>query len=379
MSSGSATVSDITTTRDLLVKRDATVTRDLTVEGSLDVNTYAMMNGGMEVHDNLTVLCESNFNNNLNVKDRLFVSGQLHTKNDAIVERNLTVEGDTVLKGDTSIQGSLEMVGSDIRTENITVNQNVNIEEGDGKGIRFWNDENNKIYMAASATPSVGGRLDTISDYNMYFRMGGGTNRGFVFKNGSNTLFQIEGSGQVRTNSKIIVKGYDALTRENEGHKNNATGINADKLDDLHATDFLRRNTTTDTNGEIVFTTTNKGIKFADNSGLVSNNGIAIKTSTSSGNNFKVVDETNSVIFNLNKNSIIYNGQPIWHKGHQGHGSTLDADTLDGRHADQFAQSDHIHDDRYIRNDEVDLKGKYRIQYDDEFDCLDFMYIGDTF
>jgi hypothetical protein len=206
------------------------------------------------------------------------------------------------------------------------------------------------VLVLASATPSVGGRLDTTSDYNMYFRIGGGTNRGFVFKNGSNTLFQIEGSGQVRTNSKIIVKGYDALTRENEGHKNNATGINADKLDDLHATDFLRRNATTDTNGEIVFTTTNKGIKFADNSGLVSNNGIAIKTSTSSGNNFKVVDETNSVIFNLNKNSIIYNGQPIWHKGHQGHGSTLDADTLDGRHADQFAQANHIHDDRYIRH-----------------------------
>ena len=39
---------------------------------------------------------------------------------------------------------------------------------------------------------------------------------------------------------------------------------------------------------------------------------------------------------------------------------------------------DHLHDDRYIRNNEVDRKGKDRIQYDEEFDCLDFMYIGDT-
>lgn len=53
-----------------------------------------------------------------------------------------------------------------------------------GMGIRFWNNEKYKIFMAATADTTYGNRIygDTSSDYNMYFRIGDGTNRGFVFE-----------------------------------------------------------------------------------------------------------------------------------------------------------------------------------------------------
>lgn len=38
-----------------------------------------------------------------------------------------------------------------------------------------------------------------------------------------------------------------------------------------------------------------------------------------------------------------FNGFDIWHKGNQGSGSTMDADTVDGKHASDFATSSHNH------------------------------------
>lgn len=38
----------------------------------------------------------------------------------------------------------------------------------------------------------------------------------------------------------------------------------------------------------------------------------------------------------------------LFHEGNDGHGSGLDADTLDGKHASSFSADDHNHDDRYL-------------------------------
>jgi hypothetical protein len=67
-----------------------------------------------------------------------------------------------------------------------------------GRGVRFWDSDNYKIWMSSATDGTWGGRLDSTSDYNMYFRMSGGTNRGFVFQNSSNEVFQIESDGDVR-------------------------------------------------------------------------------------------------------------------------------------------------------------------------------------
>ena len=92
----------------------------------------------------------------------------------------------------------------------------------------------------------------------------------------------------------------------------------------------------------------------------------------------EIINDKSLVVKDNVTTGLTYKGKKVWHESNQGHGSGLDADTLDGKHKEYFAAADHLHDDRYIRNDEVNLKGKYKIEYNEEFDSLDFMYMGDT-
>jgi hypothetical protein len=70
------------------------------------------------------------------------------------------------------------------------------VTPGNGNGMRFWNSELYKIYMSSTADTTWGGSLDAASDYNMYFQMDSGANRGFVFKNAGAPVAQIDGSGK---------------------------------------------------------------------------------------------------------------------------------------------------------------------------------------
>lgn len=72
------------------------------------------------------------------------------------------------------------------------------LASGDGRGLRFWDSDAYKIWMSASTNTTWGGRIsgETTSDYNMYFSMESGTNRGFVFESGYATkLFAINPNG----------------------------------------------------------------------------------------------------------------------------------------------------------------------------------------
>lgn len=87
------------------------------------------------------------------------------------------------------------------------------VSSGDGKGIRFWNSDSYKIYMSATSNSTHGGRApyESTSDYNMYFRMTGGTNRGFVFRNDTTNVAGIDASGNFNT-SGIIKTGNGAAS-----------------------------------------------------------------------------------------------------------------------------------------------------------------------
>lgn len=337
------------------------------------------------INQSLTVNSASTFKDNVNILNKNLVlnsnadnNGCLTVGGSANIKKTLDVDGDANFDANVSIAGSLTMNSSDIVARNITTKNYFTVEQGDGKGLRFWGSDNYKIYMSSTTSE---GRLDTTSDYNMYFKMSSGTNRGFVFKNGSTNVVQIESDGQIRTLGKLIVKGYDALTRENEGHKTDSTGINADQLDGLHATNFLRRNVDTDTTGSITFSTAGKAIKFNGGGAIFKNNAVIIQSENAVNHGVKIQSEAGVDLLTVKDNStngLLYKTNKVFHAGNDGHGSGLDADTLDGQHKEYFATADHLHDDRYIRNDEVNLKGKYKIEYNEEFDALDFMYMGDA-
>ena len=68
---------------------------------------------------------------------------------------------------------------------NINYSNNHSTVAGNGYGLRFWNSDSYKIYMSQTGDATWGGQANgqNTSDYNMYFRMTSGTNRGFVFQN----------------------------------------------------------------------------------------------------------------------------------------------------------------------------------------------------
>lgn len=406
--SGTLTVSDnVIFSKDLNVSAKTTTGRlsvtDEAAVGSLNVKTLSILNGATTINSSLKVVDKSTLNTtvidgtltansatvlkgdvtisnkNLVINSNADNNGCITVGGDAYFKKTIDVDGDANFDNNVTIGGTLTMESSDIFANNVTVNNDLNVSQGDGKGIKFWNNDNYKVYMSSSNS-ETGGRLDSTSDYNMYFKMSAGTNRGFVFKNGNTPITQIESTGQIRTQGKIIVQGYDALTRVNEGHKTDATGINADKLDSLHATDFLRRNVDTDTSAAITFNTAGKAIKFNGGGAIFKNGAVVIQAENAINNGVKVQTESGTDLLTVKDHSInglLYKTHKVYHAGNHGSGSGLDADTLDGQHKEYFATATHLHDDRYIRNDEVDLKMKYRIQYNEEFDALDFMYIGD--
>lgn len=101
--------------------------------------------------------------------------------------------------------------GSFLRSD--TANGNFRLTSGNGNGLRFWDSDAYKIWMSATTDATWGGRLDSTSDYNMYFRMTGGTNRGFVFKNDTTNIAQIDSTGTIYTashgNSSEWKNAYD--------------------------------------------------------------------------------------------------------------------------------------------------------------------------
>ena len=65
---------------------------------------------------------------------------------------------------------------------NINYSNNHSTLAGNGYGLRFWNSDSYKIFMSTTAYGGQANGQNT-SDYNIYFTMSSGTNRGFVFRN----------------------------------------------------------------------------------------------------------------------------------------------------------------------------------------------------
>lgn len=111
------------------------------------------------------------------------------------------------IDGSANVSWTIAELGGDSRylRSDTTNSVDVRLASGDGRGLRFWDSDSYKIWMSISTNTTFGGRIsgETTSDYNMYFRMNGGTNRGFVFESAYGTkLFSINPNG-VRSASNI--------------------------------------------------------------------------------------------------------------------------------------------------------------------------------
>lgn len=108
---------------------------------------------------------------------------------------------DNVGIGISTPSEKLDIVG------NIKANGNFQTTGVNGQGLRFWDSADEyKIHMSQTSDANWGGQVSGAgaSDYNMYFRVTGGTNRGFVWLNYRTPIMQLEKNG----NLNVVGNGY---------------------------------------------------------------------------------------------------------------------------------------------------------------------------
>jgi len=100
-------------------------------------------------------------------------------------------------------------------TGSVSANDNMYLAASNGNGYCFWDSSAYRMYMA-SATGSDISELWSTADYNMYFEMTG-TNRGFVWYNGSysGTAQMQLNNGDLRVQGSVATNTYFKSTDDN--------------------------------------------------------------------------------------------------------------------------------------------------------------------
>ena len=94
-------------------------------------------------------------------------------------------------------------------------------DAANGNGLRLWNgNANYAVHMSSATDATYGGRVsgETTSDYNMYFTMTGGTNRGFNFRDGNTSgdvVAGIDSLGTYRTTA--TTQAFNVSTNYGQG------------------------------------------------------------------------------------------------------------------------------------------------------------------
>lgn len=140
------------------------------------------------------------------------------------------VHNDAAGNGGGGVTGMSLSTGGALDVNNtITAGNSIYMQlAASGVGLYFWDTTGNyRIHMSSATDATWGGRVagETTSDYNMYFKMTSGTNRGFVFMNGANARAGIDGAGNVRAVGDITAFSSDGRLKKNKKRITNALAI----------------------------------------------------------------------------------------------------------------------------------------------------------
>ena len=191
--------------------------------------------------------------------------------------------------------------------------------------------------------------FDNSSRNSLVFTLNGSTRWQLLHDNSGNNLnFQrINGSGNV------TITGSRVLTVGDEGSGN---GLDADTVDGIQASSFLRTDANDTAIGQITLSgglSTSGEDVYTGNGALISNDsgGAFADRSGSNIDHIWHNDSTNvwhicsDTTYKNSGNSTVYagsfsaSGNTVWHAGNDGSGSGLDADTLDGLQSSAFIRS----------------------------------------
>ena len=249
--------------------------------------------------------------------------------------------------------------------------------------VRFRNNQqlDGKLHITdtTDATLTTDGGL-VVGDKNSY-NLTIDVNEVLARNNGSVSQLNLNAEGGVVTIHNLIsANGQSPLIIGSEGYKvwhegndGSGSGLDADVLDGLDSTQFLRSDvndsftgTTLSINNYLHLTnatadaslTTNGALIIGDLTGLnitaSSNEIIARNNGAASPLHLNADGDIVTVNANISASgtspiTVGSENYKVWHEGNDGSGSGLDADTLDGSHASDFALATHDHDTRYLQ------------------------------
>ena len=324
--------------------------------GSLTVQGHSIFNA------NITAKGIASLEGSLTVKGETRIENELHVKHsiecllDSAIGRNCSIGGKLSANGGIDIEGDQTTNGNSSALE--FTGDNYRVRPIDGNGIEFWTSNDKfKISMSSTGNSTLGGAIvgAASSDYNMYFDMKEGSNRGFVFKNNGSAVFHVEGSGIARAKNDIYAKGSKVLCVSDEGH---GKGIDADTLDGKHHSDLTAEfvNVTGDRmTGKLTIETNNNQINAKRGNNLL----VATTSSTDGDYLFggKNVNDSSDFIkhyIRIGENKLQYNttsgNHNIFHEGHKPQWSEIEAKPA------TFPPSVHNHHDLYYTEAEINTK-----------------------
>ena len=169
-----------------------------------------------------------------------------------------------------------------------------------------------------------------------------GNHSGLWFSGEQARLLLRDGTGTIKT--MLAANGTDAQNVINgntiwhAGNDGSGSGLDADKLDGLHASSFLRSDASDSFTGTLTGGALHAGGEITSSSAKLQVNGFQRTgtiylhegTSAVAGNNWPL--ETTS------GGELRWNTNKLWHAGNDGSGSGLDADTVDGVEASGFGR-----------------------------------------
>jgi hypothetical protein len=160
----------------------------------------------------------------------------------------------------------------------------------------------------------------------------------FVFSTDTFTLDNAEnpitGFADIKSGVTLI-NSSNASGVTSSAHRYWGSASNAEKLDDLDSTQFLRSDVDTTLTGEFNFANDNTGVNWASNTITIKGSAADAKLELATRSNDETVfkagaAETLKIDPTANTLGLTYLGNTVWHAGNHGSGSGLNADLLDG-------------------------------------------------
>ena len=333
---------DITCTSDLTLDSTNTDHPRITLHSNaVGIRKYAIVNGQGWNPDALLIYDVDGDNTRLTIEP----NGLGINRGANSISHGLDVGGTAIIRGATEIQGNLTISGTvdgrdianGLMTGNLTGNSNLNTAQISGV-YRI----NTGITNGTSGIGSYGTLLNCNNGSDTGFQIYANWNSHNYFIRGGNSS-TFGGTGTNRAWAKIW----------NDQNDGSGSGLDADTLDGVQASSFLRSDANDNVGGVLTFVS-GSGLDLATNNiaagmriisnGNPSSDGMYIGYGNANSGATRIFGggaTSNGIsVVGSGNNDVKIAGNTVFHAGNDGAGSGLDADTVDNIQASSFLRSD---------------------------------------